>query len=328
MKIQHLLVVLLCTMAFSTAKGEVLKFGTDNKFKIVQFTDVHYQFGNPKSAVAIELITEVLEREKPNFVVFTGDVVFAKPAIEGLKEVFAPLLERNIPFTMVFGNHDNEFDASHEKLFAFLQTMPLCQVCSDGPLSGWTNYALPIKSVDKKRDAAALYCLDSHSYSKIKGIEGYDYIKRDQINWYCQQSQAFTKSNNNTPLPSLSFFHIPLPEYQMAVSDQSVTMRGIRREIACSPKLNSGLFAAFKECGDVMGIFVGHDHDNDYAVAWQGILLCYGRYTGGDTVYNNLENGARVIELTQDQREFKSWIRLKGNRIEQMSCFPSDFTKK
>ena len=42
---------------------------------------------------------------------------------------------------------------------------------------------------------------------------------------------------------------------------------GIRREKACAPALNSGLFTAIKgKTGDVMGVFVGHDHDDDYAV--------------------------------------------------------------
>lgn len=57
------------------------------------------------------------------------------------------------------------------------------------------------------------------------------------------------------------------------------------------------MFAAMKESGDVMGIFVGHDHDNDYAVMWKGILLAYGRFTGGNTEYNHLSNGARIIVL-------------------------------
>ena len=46
---------------------------------------------------------------------------------------------------------------------------------------------------------------------------------------------------------------------------------------ACAPALNSGLFTAIKENGDVMGVFVGHDHDDDYAVCWYDVLLAYGR---------------------------------------------------
>ncbi len=69
-----------------------------------------------------------------------------------------------------------------------------------------------------------------------------------------------------------------------------------------------------KEMGDIEGVFVGHDHDNDYAVMWQGILLAYGRYTGGNTVYNNLSNGARIIELTEGEKGFRTWIRTKNHK--------------
>ena len=44
---------------------------------------------------------------------------------------------------------------------------------------------------------------------------------------------------------------------------------------------------------------MGHDHDNDYAVMWKGILLAYGRFTGGNTEYNHLPNGARIIVLDE-----------------------------
>ena len=79
-----------------------------------------------------------------------------------------------------------------------------------------------------------------------------------------------------------------------------------------------------KEQGDIMGIFVGHDHDDDYAVCWYDVLLAYGRYTGGNTVYNHLPNGARVIELTEGQRQFKSWIRT-ATGVEQPIIYPDSF---
>ena len=60
----------------------------------------------------------------------------------------------------------------------------------------------------------------------------------------------------------------------------------------------------------------------------KGILLAYGRYTGGDTVYNNLSNGARVIEMTEGSTSFKTWIRLKGGEVINPVNYPSDFIKK
>ena len=50
--------------------------------------------------------------------------------------------------------------------------------------------------------------------------------------------------------------------------------------------------------------------------------------TGGDTVYNNLSNGARVIEMTEGSTSFKTWIHLKGGEVINPVNYPSDFIKK
>ena len=141
------------------------------------------------------------------------------------------------------------------------------------------------------------------------------YTKEEILTMYLNKfdflNNAFTEENNGVPVSSYAFFHIALPEYNQAASSESAILYGIRKEKACAPQLNSGLFAAMKEMGDVRGVFVGHDHDDDYAVSWKGILLAYGRYTGGNTVYNHLTNGARVIELDENANSFRTWIRLK-----------------
>lgn len=309
--------------------AQSLKFNADKKFKIVQFTDVHMKYGNPKSDIALERINEVLDAEKPDLVIFTGDIIFSKPAAEGLRKVMEPVMNRNIPFCMVYGNHDDEHGLSRAELYQVVKDLPgnLTPDRIKG-LSGFTNYILPLMSADGKKKAAILYCLDSQAYSPLKEVGGYAWFNFDQINWYRENSSKFTKENNGTPIPSLAFFHIPLPEYNDAASDESVTLRGIRRERACAPKINSGMFTAMLECKDIMATFVGHDHDNDYAVWWKGILLCYGRYSGGDTVYNNLPNGARVIEMTEGERSFRTWIRLANGKTEQESVYPNDYVKK
>lgn len=62
------------------ACAQNLKFNANGKFKIVQFTDVHYIFNDPRAEVAIERINEVLNAENPDLVMFTGDVIYGKPA--------------------------------------------------------------------------------------------------------------------------------------------------------------------------------------------------------------------------------------------------------
>ena len=268
-----------------------------------------------------------MDEEKPDLVVFTGDIIYTQPAKDNLRRVLKTVSDRKIPFSIVFGNHDHEQGTPHQELLEVAQSLPYNLTVDEVPeISGDGNYALAVRSSDDKKDAAVLYCFDSNAYSSIKGIDGYDYIKFDQIDWYRSRSQAFTEANGGTPLLSLAFFHIPLPEYHQAIADENATVYGIRREKACAPALNSGLFTAMKEQGDVKGVFVGHDHDNDYAVYWQGILLAYGRFSGGPTEYNHLPNGARIIELDEASGKYATWIRTKKG-VEQYTIFPDSYVK-
>ena len=291
------------------AQKSALKFNEAGEFKIVQFTDVHFKYGNPASDIALERIDEVLKAERPDLVVLTGDVIYAKPADKGMRTVLERVAAHNVPFVVTFGNHDDEQGMTRTQLYDII--------------------TLTVQSSDDKGShAAVLYFFDSHSYSKLKDVKGYDWLTFDQVENYRRQSAAFTEANGGQPLPALSFFHIPLPEYNQAASSEGAILIGTRMEKACAPALNTGMFTAMKEAGDVMGVFVGHDHDNDYAVMWHGILLAYGRYTGGNTVYNHLSNGARVIVLKEGQRTFDTWIDLAGGQQVNRSTYPDSFVKK
>lgn len=324
------LVMALAAGQQATAQQQTLKFNNEGKFKIVQFTDIHWVYGSDNSKPARERIIEVLDAEKPDLVVLTGDVVTAKPAEKGLKEALAPIVERKIPFALTFGNHDEENDLSRKEMLAVVQSLEGNLTTTTDGITGVTNYVLPIKASSDDRAAAVLYVFDSNAYSTIKGLKGYGWIEHDQIGWYKKTSAAYTAANGGTPIPSLAFFHIPIPEYHEAVQNESNFMVGTRKERACSAEVNSGLGTAMLAAGDVMATFVGHDHVNDYAVNWRGILLCYGRLTGGSTTYNDIPkgNGARVIVLTEGKREFETWIRIKGGEVINHVNYPTDIVKQ
>lgn len=307
-----------------------LKFNSEGKFKIVQFTDVHWVPGKVESEVAAERICEILDAEKPDLVIYTGDVVFGKPAKVALERAFAPVMERNIPFSYTFGNHDDEQDMSRQEIFEHMKGWKGNLSGTVEGITGVSNFILPILSSDGRKEAFILYHFDSLSYPKDKNLGTYDWIKQDQIDWYRKCSAHFKAQNGNTPIPALAFFHIPLPEYNQAAQSEKALLIGVRKETACGPLVNSGLFTAMLESGDVFGTFVGHDHVNDYLTMWKGILLGYGRYTGGKTVYCDIPwgNGARVIELTEGKRELNTWIRLKGGRVIDLVEYPKDFSKE
>lgn len=308
------------------ATAQELRFNSNHKFKIVQFTDVHWIYDDPKSEEAAERMREVLDAERPDLVVYTGDIIFAKPAAPALQRALEPAIERGIPFAVTWGNHDDEQDMTRAELSAYIKDMKGNLTSHTEGISGQTNYTLSVKSSDGRRDAAVLYIFDSHSYSKIERVKGYDWIKHDQVAWYIEQSKAFTAKNGGAPLPALAFMHIPLPEMRDMTQNQNIYMVGTRKEMVCAPEINTGLATAMLTAGDVMGLFVGHDHVNDYVVDWYGILMGYGRFTGGKTVYHDIPqgNGARVIELTEGSRDIHTWIRIKDGKVINEVNFPAD----
>ncbi len=124
-----------------------LRFHEDGKFKIAQFTDIHWENDSvEKCANAARLIRHVLKEEQPDLAVLTGDIVI-QPSEEGWKAVTALFTEAGIPFAVVMGNHDDESEWSRDRIFDFLETRDGF-VGSKGPasVSGVGNYIIGIGS--------------------------------------------------------------------------------------------------------------------------------------------------------------------------------------
>lgn len=88
----------LLSSLFCPAQVSPLQFNKNGEFKIVQFTDIHFKYGNPASDIALKRIGEVLDAERPDLVVFTGDVVYAALPIQPCARCF-PML-RTVRFLL------------------------------------------------------------------------------------------------------------------------------------------------------------------------------------------------------------------------------------
>lgn len=296
-----------------------LRFRDDQTFTLVQFTDTHFRNAEPADELTRAMIEAVLDAERPDAVMLTGDVIAGGGCLDpaaSWRYAVEPIEARGIPWAAVFGNHDDEGSLTRSQLMDVQRSFANC-VSEPGPadVSGVGNYALPIGASRGDATAAILYGFDSNAYTETK-LDGYGWIRRDQIAWYLDTAKRF-RAKSGEPLPALAFFHIPLPEYD-EVWDLHPCF-GVKYEAVCCPRINTGLFAAMHEAGDVLGVFVGHDHVNDYDGNLHGIRLCYGRGSGFNTYgRNGFPKGGRVIRLRENVREFDSWLRLDTNeRVEQ-----------
>ncbi|CAN7746832.1 metallophosphoesterase family protein [Paenibacillus sp. LjRoot56] len=292
----------------------MLNFRRDGTFTIVQLTDLHWKDGGTDDTCTQDLVRQILIAERPDLVIITGDVIDKKECRDPLRSfeiALESVCESGIPWAFVFGNHEYECGTDPLLFAALLKRLPNC-LYEMGPenVRGYSNYSLPIYGSHSVSVEAVLYLLDSGSKTNMD-FGGSDWIHWSQIAWYRSESEQFRVKHGEEPLPSLAFFHIPLPEYDEVWTHH--VCFGNKFKKVSSPKVNSGLFASMVEMGDVMGTFVGHCHLNDYYGELHGIRLCYARLSGiGAKGPIGYARGARVIRLYEGERAFDVWQRLEG----------------
>ena len=311
----------------------------DGKLRILQFSDVHWCPGEKSDYMIPDIIKKTVASENPDLLMFTGDII-KSPIKQGWTQFVDLMHEIGVPYAVVMGNHDSESPFSTEKwsrqttkdsIFTFLAKSPLF-VGEKGPaeLPGMGNYVIPVLASDgSDKVKGLLYCFDSHDDHNNPRIEPNPnpnmWMTFDQICWYRDISRAYTEANGGKPLPAFAFFHIPLYEYNI-VKKYPDTI-GERDEHVYCPVMNSGMFNAMFDMGDVMGTFVGHDHNNDYIGQHCGIALAYCKATGVDS-YGDFPKGGRVIEMFEGERYFDSWLYSPEKGRESLYHYPSGLAEK
>ncbi|SCV04432.1 LAME_0H18382g1_1 [Lachancea meyersii CBS 8951] len=316
-----------------------LRVDGQNTFKIVQLADLHFSVGegrcrdefpkhdechaDPKTTSFIE---QVLDSEKPNLVVFTGDQIMGDECFpdstSALLKVVGPVIERKIPYAMVWGNHDDEGSLDRWQLSQLAQSLPYSMFkTSDKDTNdntfGVGNYAHHIYD-QNDNPISALYFLDAHKYSpNAKAYPGYDWIKEEQWKYFEQYENFFPNQNKSL---SMAFFHIPLPEYLNFQSknspDYQNPMVGNFKEGITAPKYNSQGLKTLRRLG-VKVTSSGHDHCNDFCLLDDSISpanedkiwLCFGGAAGegGYAGYGGTERRIRVFELDFTANKISSW---------------------
>ena len=304
----------------------VLKFGEDGKFRIMQITDI--QDGAFLEYATMQFLKDVVEAEKPDLIVLTGDNIsggssptklLAKIAISRYMSIFE---EAGIPVAMVYGNHDSEGPADKEYQMEVYESFDCFVGCEGEDLTGCGNYYLPIYDAKGEEMLYNLWMFDSLTYNRHpedendvayyeNDLEGYACVHKDQIDWYVRESNKLKEANGGEVVPSMVFQHIVVPEiYDVLVKDAKGNWalpegaEGVLGEDPCPPHYSNGQFDAMVAQGDVVAMFFGHDHKNDFIVNHKGIDLSTTPGVGFSS-YGNIDRGVRIIEL--DEKDLSTY---------------------
>lgn len=276
----------------------------------------------------LNVIEKLVEKTNPDLVVFGGDNIsgyweeFTYSLVQStIQKITKPIRDRNIPLCVVFGNHDGE-EGFHTE-FQMMQYMEY-QNCrsnlNDENVYGCGNCCVTIKSSKEDKDAFAIWLIDSNDYHPDEeGRFGYDCVHDDQLQWYERKAKELKEANGGKPLPAILFQHITIQQsldgFEEVTEKDDYTFErdgnyykfgheildGRIREKPCPPSMyydHRRQFESWKEQGDVIAAFFGHDHVNDFHIKIDGIHL-YQTLGAGYFTYGK-ERGGRLIILDEN----------------------------
>lgn len=254
----------------SKPKKPVPRINENGKFKVMQLADLHMSTGLgecrdpvPAASVAgqkceadprtLDFVERLLDEEKPDMVIFSGDQVNGETAPDAQSALFKSLkllVDRKIPYAAIFGNHDDEGNLNREHLMTIYEDMPYSlSIAGPEDIDGVGNYYVEVLDRGKSTHSAlTFYLLDTHSYSPDeRQFRGYDWIKPSQTRWFKNTAQDLKRKHlaYSHIHMNLAFIHIPLPEYR----NKDNYFKGNWLEAPTAPGFNSGFKDALEEEG-------------------------------------------------------------------------------
>lgn len=309
----------------------MLKFNANGKFRIMQITDI--QEVPNISPDTLKLIEAAVQTQNPDLIVLTGDQIkgygisykgkgseLESHVADTIKRFMKPITDRGIPFAVTFGNHDRQVGVSNKRQFEHIyKKLPGCVGEQAPEIEGGGTYHLPLYSANGKKMLFNLYLIDSGTDKKGGGYEA---VTAEQIKWYRSTRERLRAENSGAYVPSIVFQHIPLCEYydvlkrvkknhkgairayrthknEYYVPGESCRPGAVLLEPPSIPDENTGEFDALKEKGDVLAVFVGHDHKNNFVGTLQGVDLGFTPSGGFSEYGNGVNRGVRIIDLDE-----------------------------
>lgn len=316
-------------ISYNNETGVYTILSSTEDFKILHLTDIHLGgslYSYRKDLKALEAVYAEIEYTKPDLIIVTGDLTFPMGIMSMSLNNSAPVNQfaafmRNvdIPWAFTYGNHDTESVATLTKSdlndlyksLSYKTSGNLLYPYIQPDVTGRNNQLIEIRNSSGALKQA-IFLIDSNAYTG-EGINVYDFIHDDQVEWYAGEVKRLNAEEGHT-VSSMAFFHIPLQQYRTAYelyeqgSDEVTYFFGengekMMNKVCCSD-YPSKLFDKMVELESTKAVFCGHDHYNNMSLEYEGIRLTYGMsidYLAMPGIENDTaQRGAELITIHND----------------------------
>ncbi|CAN6444150.1 unnamed protein product [Victoria cruziana] len=336
--------------------GKSLRFAKSSTFKIALFADLHFgenawtDWGPFQDTNSQAVMSAVLDREKPDFVIYLGDVITAnnlpiQNASQYWDQAIAPTRERGIPWASVFGNHDDMpfvwpsewfsseglpeircsplntslnygstcyFEGTTRKKLLEKDMQNDLSITLEGPSFLWPGVSNYVLQISSSKDEEEPV---AYLYFLDSGGGSYpEVISAAQSRWFQQESERL---NPDVRVPEIIFWHIPSIAFKSVAPWFGIhkpCVGSINKEKVAAQEAEWGMMDVLTARKSAQGVFVGHNHGLDWCCPYKSLWLCFARHTGYGG-YGNWARGARILELHEDPFFLKSWIRMEDGAV-------------
>ena len=333
-----------------------LRFDSDGHFRVLQFSDIQETSRVREDTMA--LLRAALDEARPDLVVLTGDQIkgyaiefslgeSTERARTVVRKICLPMVERNIPFVVTYGNHDRQCGIGNEEQESWYKAIPGCvngmvAAREPGLYRSAGTLAVPVLSHDGEDVRLAVMVADSGAGS---GSGGYEPFDPALTSWITDCAQRLAERAGHR-VPCILYQHIPpvqvydclrdacegehgVPGFRMRyrpgrtlVPIDDLRVSGALREPVCSPDADTGEIAALTREGSTFAVYFGHDHKNTLVSHYGNIDLGYAPSAGFGSYGPGTARAARLFSFGEQNpalytTRLLTFAELVGSRTER-----------
>lgn len=280
-------------------------------FNILQLTDIHWNY-NSSTTSSRNYLDKVLkeadrhikeaqgETAKIDLIELTGDQFMLANTyhVDSFIAYFEEkAVEYGFKYASVWGNHDHHGLYNPNWLSdCFTKAEHSIYNDVEDNLYGRSNFVIDLvdgsNSSNVRWQIANLDSGASFSETAISPFRDYDYIRPEQTDWWKKEHDRVGKN-----VPSIAYYHIPQDENLKAWNDiheKGATYKNKFFKLEGfadngNEKYESNFIDVAKD-NNLKGAFMGHAHNVDWTVEYEGVVIGLGVKTGPELYFAHIDN--------------------------------------
>lgn len=280
-------------------------------FNILQLTDIHWNYDSSTLASKTYLKKVIKECDrhikesqgenaKIDLIELTGDQFMLANTyhVHTFLAFFEEMAnEYGFKYAPIWGNHDRHSLYNPNWLKEQFLNSPHCvYIEQDDDLYGRSNFVINLTSDGSKESEckwqiANLDSGASFSETAISAFRDYDYIRDDQVDWWLKEHE---KVGNN--VPTIAYYHIPqqdnLEAYNKIMNEGATYKNKFFKLENFGDNGNEQYASKFITEGrknNLKAAFMGHAHNIDWTVDYDGVVIGLGVKTGSELYFAHID---------------------------------------